>query len=330
MMQRRAFLAASALATATVALTPLAAAAQSTSNYPNRPIKLVVPFAPGGTTDVVARLVADPLSKELGQPVIVENRGGGGGVIGAGETARSAPDGYSLGIATASSMATNPAINPKTPYNPLTDFTPITNLAATPNVIATTKDFPAKDFKSLVAELKKSPQKYSYSSSGTGGVQHLLMEMFKTTAGVQMTHVPYRGAGPALADTVAGVVAMTFDNMPSAMPFLKSGQLVPIVVAAPKRLEALPDVPTFEEVGMPGINRMAFYGVLGPKDLPPEIVKKLHTALVKVLADPNVKKRIEDTGSVVIGNTPDEFAKQLRDEFAAYKDVVTKQKLTLE
>jgi tripartite-type tricarboxylate transporter receptor subunit TctC len=330
MMQRRAFLAASALVATAAGLTPLAAAAQSASNYPNRPIKLVVPFAPGGTTDVVARLVADPLSKELGQPVIVENRGGGGGVIGAGETARSAPDGYSLGIATASSMATNPAINPKTPYNPLTDFTPIINLAATPNVIATTKDFPAKDFNGLVAELKKSPQKYSYSSSGTGGVQHLLMEMFKTTAGVQMTHVPYRGAGPALADTVAGVVAMTFDNMPSTMPFLKSGQLVPIVVAAPKRLEALPDVPTFAEVGMPGINRMAFYGVLGPKDLPPEIVKKLHTALVKVLADPNVKKRIEDTGSVVIGNTPDEFAKQLRDEFDAYKDVVAKQKLTLE
>ena len=330
MMQRRAFLAASALVATAAGLTPLAAAAQSASNYPNRPIKLVVPFAPGGTTDVVARLVADPLSKELGQPVIVENRGGGGGVIGAGETARSAPDGYSLGIATASSMATNPAINPKTPYNPLTDFTPITNLAATPNVIATTKDFPAKDFKSLVAELKKSPEKYSYSSSGTGGIQHMQMEMFKATAGVQMVHVPYRGAGPALVDTVSGQVAMTLDNMPSAMPFLKNGQLIPIVVASPKRLEAFPNVPTFEEVGMPGINRMAFYGVLGPKNLPPEIVKKLNTALVKVLADPALRKRIEDTGSVVIANTPEQFGKQLSDEFLAYKDVVAKQKLTLE
>lgn len=330
MIQRRAFLTASALMAVATGLTPLAAAAQSASNYPNRPIKLVVPFAPGGTTDVVARLVADPLSKELGQPVMVENRGGGGGVIGAGETARSDPDGYSLGIATVSSMATNPAINPKTPYNPLTDFTPITNLAATPNVIAVTKSFPGQDFKSLVAELKKSPEKYSYSSSGTGGIQHMQMEMFKATAGVQMVHVPYRGAGPALVDTVSGQVAMTLDNMPSAMPFLKSGQLIPIVVAAPKRLEAFPNVPTFEEVGMPGINRMAFYGVLGPKGLPPEIVKKLHTALVKVLADPALKKRIEDTGSVVIANTPEEFAKQLADELAAYKDVVVKQKLVLE
>ena len=329
MMQRRAFLAASAVA-AIAGLTPLAASAQSASNYPNRPIKLVVPFAAGGTTDVVARLVADPLSKELGQPVIVENRGGGGGVIGANETARSDPDGYSLGIATVSSMATNPAINPKIPYNPLTDFTPITNLAATPNVIAVTKSFPGQDFKSLVAELKKSPDKYSYSSSGTGGIQHMQMEMFKATAGVQMVHIPYRGAGPALVDTVAGQVAMTLDNMPSAMPFLKSGQLIPIVVASPKRLEAFPNVPTFEEVGMPGINRMAFYGVLGPKNLPPEVVKKLHTALVKVLADPALKKRIEDTGSVVIANTPEQFGKQLADEVVAYKDVVAKQKLTLE
>lgn len=326
MMQRRAFIAASAVALAS--LTPLAAVAQA--DYPNRPIKLVVPFAAGGTTDVVARLVAEPLSRELGQTVVVENRGGGGGSIGAFETARSAPDGYSLGIATISSMATNPAINPKIQYNPLTDFTPIINLAATPNVIAVTRTFPGKDYKSMVAELKKSPEKYSYSSSGTGGIQHLLMEMFKVAADVQMVHIPYRGAGPALTDTVAGQVAMTLDNMPSAFPFIKSGQLVPIVVAAPKRLEALPDVPTFAELGMPQINRLAIYGVVGPKDMPPEIVKKLNTALVKVLQDPNVQKRIGDTGSFVVGNSPEEFKKQLADEFAAYKDVVTKQKLTLD
>jgi len=298
--------------------------------YPGRPIELSVPFAPGGTTDIVARVIADPLGKVLGQPVVVINRAGGGGIVGAAETARAAPDGYKLGVATVSSTAANPAINPKTPYDPVNDFTPITNIAATPNIIAVNPSFPAKNYAEFVAVLKKSPGKYSYASSGTGGIGHLLMELYKSLTGTFVTHIPYRGAGPALNDVVAGQVPIIFDNIPSAMPFIKAGRLVPIVVSAPQRLKELPDVPTFKEVGLEPVNRMAYYGILGPKGLPKEVVDKIAEGVKKSVSDPAVRKRIEDTGSLIVANSPEEFAAQIKAEFAVYKDVVKKQNLTLD
>jgi tripartite-type tricarboxylate transporter receptor subunit TctC len=322
MMFRREVLTLAALATLSGA-----AFAQA---YPNRPVKLQVPFAPGGTTDIIARVMSEPLGKELGQSVVVENKAGGGGVVGATELARATPDGYLLGMATVSTTAANPAINAKISYNPLTDFIAITNIAATPNVIAVHPSFPAKDYAGFIAELKKNPGKYSYASSGTGGIGHLQTELFKSLAGVFMTHIPYRGAGPALNDTVAGQVPIIFDNLPSALPFINTGKLVPIVVAAPQRLAALPNVPTFKDVGLEPVNRMAYYGLLAPKGTPADIVNKVHGAAMKALADPAVRKRIEDTGSLIVANTPAQFSEQIKAELAVYKQVVDKQKLKLD
>lgn len=313
----------------TLSLLALAGSALA-QGYPNKVIKLQVPFAPGGTTDIIARTISEALGKALGQPVLVENRAGGGGIIGANETAKAAPDGYTLGLATVSTTAANPAINPRTPYNPLTDFTPIINIAATPNVIAVHPSFPAKDYKGFVAELKKNPGKYSYSSSGTGGIGHLQMELYKNLSGTFVTHIPYRGAGPALNDTVSGQVPMTFDNMPSALPFILSGRLVAVVVAAPQRMPQLPNVPTFKEIGLEPVNRMAYYGIYGPKGLPREVVDKVNAGVRKALEDPVVKKRIEDTGSIIIANTPEQFAAQIKAEFDVYKKVVESAHLRLD
>ena len=214
------------------------------------------------------------------------------------------------------------------PYNPKTDFTPIINLAATPNVIAVHPSFPARDYKGFIEVLKKNPGKYAYATAGTGSIGHLQMELYKGMAGASVTHIPYRGSGPALNDTVAGQVAMIFDNLPSALPFIKDRRLIPIVVAASERLKDLPDVPTFKEVGLAPVNRMAYYGIVGPKGLPKDVVDKVHAAARKSLEDPAVRKRIQDTGSFVVGNTPQEFTQQIAAEFDVYKKVVDSAGLT--
>ncbi len=299
-------------------------------SFPTKPIRLIVPFAPGGSTDIIARAIADPLGRQLGQVVIVENKAGGGGSVGALEVMRAPKDGYTIGMATVSTTAANPAINPRIGYDPIKDFSPITNIAATPNVIAVNPAFPARDYKTFLAELKANPGKYSYSSSGTGGIGHLQTELFKNLAGVYIVHIPYRGAGPALADTVGGQVPMIFDNLPSALPFIKDGKLIPIVLAAPKRLAQLPNVPTFAEVGLAPVNRMAYYGLTGPAGMPKDVVDKIYTAVQKVVADPAVHKRIEDTGSLVNVNGPEAFAKEIAAEYSVYKEVVAKQKLQLD
>ena len=324
-MQRRTLVTGVALA---VLGTTTAAWAQGA--YPTKPVRLVVPFAPGGTTDIIARTIADKLSGPLGQTVIVENKAGGGGAIGAAEIARSPADGYTLGLATVSTTASNPAINPKIGYNPITDFTQITNVAATPNVLAVHPSFAAHDYKAFIAELKKNPGKYAFATSGTGGIGHLQFELYKSLTGTFVTHIPYRGAGPALNDVVAGQVPIIFDNLPSALPFIKDGRLIAIAVAAPARVAMLPNVPTFKEVGLEPVNRMAYYGIQAPKNLPKDIVDKVYAAVKKAMDDPAVKARIEGTGSLLVGNTPQQFTAQVAAEYDIYKKVVAAQNLKLE
>jgi tripartite-type tricarboxylate transporter receptor subunit TctC len=298
--------------------------------YPNKPVRLIVPFAPGGTTDIIARVMGERINAALGQTLVVDNRAGGGGVLGATEISRAAPDGYTIGMATVSTTAANPAINTKIAYDPIKDFTPIINIAATPNVIAVHPSFPARDYAGFLAEIKRRPGFYNYASSGTGGIGHLQTELFKSLTGAFIVHIPYRGAGPALQDTVGGQVPIIFDNLPSALPFIKDGRLIPIVVAAPQRLAVLPNVPTFAELGLGPVNRMAYYGFHGPKGMAADVIQRLHAAAKRTAELPEVKKRIEDTGSLLVLNSPAEFAAQIAAEFEVYKQVVIKQKLRLD
>jgi tripartite-type tricarboxylate transporter receptor subunit TctC len=305
------------------------AASASAQDFPSKPIRLIVPFAPGGSTDVIARIISPALGRSLGQTVIVENKPGGGGVTGTLEMLRSPADGHTLALATASTTSANPAINPKAPYGPA-DLTAIVNVAATPTVIAVHPSFPAKDFAGFVAELKRNPGRYSYASSGVGGISHLQMETFKSQVGVFITHIPYRGAGPALNDVIGGQVHILMDAFPSAGPFIRSGKLRAIVVTSPKRLAGLPETPTFAEVGLAQMNRMSAFGIIGPKALTPEIVKKVNAAARAALEDPAVRQRIEESGAAVVGATPEQYTAEINAEFSQLKRVVVERKLSLD
>jgi tripartite-type tricarboxylate transporter receptor subunit TctC len=314
------------LAATCLAVWCLAASAQS---YPARPIRLVIPFAPGGSTDVIARIVEPALARALGQPVVIENRPGAGGVTGTHDVLRAPADGYVLAMATASTVSANPAINPKAPYGP-GDLTAIVNLAATPTVIAVHPSFPAKDFRAFIAELKRNPARYSYASSGVGGISHLQMETFKSLAGVYITHIPYRGAAPALNDTIGGQVDIIMDALPSALSFIKAGKLRPMAVTSPQRLSSMPDVPTLAEVGLGQMNRMSSFGLVGPKGLPADVVRKINAAARAALADPVVRQRIEDSGAAPVGGTPEQYASHIEAEYNQLKRVVEQQKLRLD
>lgn len=299
-------------------------------NYPNKPIRVIVPFAPGGSTDIIARLVGERMAQNLGQPVVIENKGGGGGAIGAAEAARAAPDGYVLSIATVSTMAVNPACNPKLSYDPLKDFQPVTNFANTANVLAVNPKFPAQDFAALIKELKAHPDRYSYGTSGTCSVNHLAGEAFKEATGTEIVHVPYRGSGPAVVDTVAGQVQMLFDNIPSSMPQIEVERLRPMAVAWPHRLASLPDVPTYAELGYPQLNQPVWYGLLAPAGTPAEVVNTLREAAVKALAEPAVIAALEKQGAEPSGNTPEEFAAEIKTQYDWARGVATKAGISLE
>ena len=310
-----------------VALLPGAASAQP---FPNKPVKLIVPFAAGGTTDIVARIVAEQLGRELGQPVIIENRGGGGGSIGANEVAKATPDGYTLGVATVSTMAVNPAANPRIPYNNLTDFIPVTNFVTVPNILVVHPSVAAKDIKEFIALLKKNPGKFSFATSGTAGIGHMMGELFLQASGTDMVHIPYKGAGPAITDVHGGQVPVLFDNLPSSKSHVDAGKFRLLAVAAPKRLAAYPDVPTFTEIGMPEVNDPAWYGLVAPPKTPKEIIDKLYAASVKAVNTPATKEKLSQQGADPLANTPAEFAAQIKTEYDKMKVIVVKKGIKLD
>jgi tripartite-type tricarboxylate transporter receptor subunit TctC len=307
-----------------------AAAAQTAWPTPGKPIKLIIPFPPGGTTDIVGRLVSVELGKALGTTVVVENRGGGGGSIGAAEVAKAAPDGYTLGVATVSTMAVNPACNPKLSYDPLKDFVPITNLAHTANVIVVHPKVQAQNMKEFIDLLKKNPGKYSFATSGTCGIAHMMGEQFKVSTGTFMLHIPYRGSGPALNDTLAGQVEVMLDNLPSSIPHIQSGKLRPLAVAWPKRIESMPTIPTYAELGLKEMNDPAWYGLVAPAGTPKEIVAKIQAAAKTAVFNADVAKRLREAGAEPMGNTPEQFAGEITAELNKMKALAKRQGIKLE
>ena len=305
----------------------LVAAAQP---YPAKPITLIVPFPPGGSTDIIGRIAADGMARELGQPLVVDNRGGAGGAIGAKAIADAAPDGYSLGIATISTHVVNPIVHRDLRYDPLADFTFISEIASVPNVVSVHPSVPARTLAELIAYAKQHPGKLNFGTPGVGSLGHLLGETFKYSAKVDMTHVPYRGAGPALNDALAGQVQVLFDNLPSSLPHIQAGKLRALAVAAEKRVVSLPDVPTFAETGHPLVNDPSWFGLVGPARLAPDIVARLHAALVATLKHPEVMKRLDAAASTPVGNSPEAYRKVVADALANTRKVVREANLKFE
>jgi len=298
--------------------------------YPSRPVRVIVPFPPGGTTDIVARLVAERLGTTLGQPAVIENRAGAGGAVGAAEIARAAPDGYTLGLATVSTHGVNPAINPKLPYDALRDFTPISNLASVPNVVSAHPSLGVADVRQLIQKAKAAPGKITYASAGNGSLSHMLGELFKVSTGIDLLHVPYKGVGPALNDTLGGQVNLLFDNLPSSLPYIQSGKLRALAVSSPARLDALPGVATFAEAGVPQLNDPSWFGLVAPAKLPEAVLARVHEAVTNALAAPEVRERMQNLGASPAGNSPKEFAAQIRREIERHKRVAEESGIRIE
>jgi tripartite-type tricarboxylate transporter receptor subunit TctC len=292
--------------------------------WPTKPIKWVVPFAPGGTTDILARTIGDKLAIALGQPVIIENKPGAGGGVGADYTAKAPADGYTIMGGTISTHAINASLYKSLPYDPVKDFAPITLIARVPNMLVVNPDVPAKNVAELIALMKASPAKYTFASSGNGTSQHLSGELFKTMAGVEMQHIPYKGSPPALQDVVGGQVTMTFDNITTAWPLAKGGKLRALAVTTAKRSSVAPEVPTLAESGLAGYEVGSWQGVFAPAGTPPEIVKRLNAEIVKIIRMPDVNDKLTALGAEPVGNTPEEFGALVRAEVGKWADVVKK------
>ncbi|MDP3795759.1 MAG: tripartite tricarboxylate transporter substrate binding protein [Polaromonas sp.] len=296
------------------------AAAQAA--YPGKTITIVVPFAAGGTTDILARIVGQALTAELGQTVIVDNRAGAGGNIGGQAAARAAADGYTLFMGTVGTHAINASLYKKMPFDPVKDFAPLTRVANVPNLLVANPAQPFKTVKELIAYAKANPGQLNFGSSGNGSSIHLSGELFKSMTKVDMQHVPYKGSAPAMTDLLGNQVAIMFDNMPSAIQHVRSGKLRAIAVTTPKRSPELPDVPTVAEAGVPGYEATSWFGLFAPAGTPPAVISKLNTAIIKVLANPEVKKKINEQGAEVYSETPAQFAAFIQKESVKWGKVV--------
>ena len=290
--------------------------------YPNHAIRLVVPFPAGGTTDILARAVGQKLTESLGQSVVVDNRPGAGGNIGADIVAKSAPDGYTLLMGTVGTHAINPSLYTKMPYDHVKDFVPVVLVAGVPNVLVVNPSVPVQSVADLIKLAKSKPGEINFASSGAGTSIHLSGELFKAMAGVDMTHVPYKGSAPALTDLIGGQVQLMFDNLPSALPQIKAGKLRAIAVTSLKRAPVLPDVPTIAESGLPGFEASSWFGVLAPAGTPAPVVAKLNAEVNKWLQSPDAREQLLAQGAVAAGGTPEQFAAHIRTETEKWAKVV--------
>ena len=305
------------LAALTLAFAALGAQAQ----YPNRPVKLVVPFPPAGATDIVGRIVAQKLGEQLGQPVVVENRPGAGGSIGSDLVAKSAPDGYTLLIATSSTHSIGPMLQ-KLPYDPLKDFAPITHVANVPNVLVVSPKLPVGSVAELIALAKSKPGQLNFASSGVGTIVHLNAELFKMLAGVDLVHVPYKGTALSIPDVANGSIAMLFDSLASVQPHIKAGRVRPLAVNAQKRSALLPEVPTLAEAGMPAFDRYTWFGMFAPAGTPAAIVERVQSGVLAALKAPDLLERFAAAGAEAVGSTPGQFVERIKSDAAKWAQVI--------
>ena len=295
------------------ATTMLAAPARAQQGYPSKPIKIIAPVQPGGGVDLVARTIADRLGQALGQPIIVDNQSGGGGVVGSMATARAAPDGYTLMVGYVGTHGTNPAVR-KLPYDAVKDFTPIAMIGGTPNILIVIPSLPAGTLKEFVTYAHANPGKLSYGSSGPGTLTHLAMEQFKVAADLDLVHVPYRGIGPAITDILGGQTQALFPGLAAALPHIKAGKMKPLSVTGTKRHRLLPEVPTFDELGYKGFDGVQWYGIVGPANMPPAIVKRLNDEINKLLESPDLRERLSSEALEPMPMSPEQFGKYMRDD----------------
>ena len=301
----------------------LALPLQVLAQYPQRAIKMMVPFPPAGATDVVGRIVAQKLSEQLGQSVVVENRPGAGGSIGSDLVAKAAPDGYTILMATSSTHSIGPALQ-KLPYDPIKDFAAITHVADIPNVLVVSPKLPVSSVKELVAYAKANPGKLNYASSGIGTIIHLNAELFKMLTGTDIVHVPYKGSALSIPDLASGSVSMLFDSLASVMPHIKAGNVKPLAVNARARVPLLPDVPTLAEAGLPAFDRYTWFGMFAPAGTPPDIVRRLQSEVVMALKAPDLRARFDAVGAEPVGSTSEQFVERIKSDGVRWAEVIRK------